>query len=161
MQTRQRVVGVVENMSWLELPDGTRQEIFGSGGGQAVADSLTQTIGASVPLLGQIPIGISVRRVSNAGAVAATATQVGTLGNFVNRCATQVDRHFDGLVPAGGEVGEIEAALVDRIAALIEEYRTHFDGHGVLAVNLDGVVWAVQAVLPTMRAARMPGLTLC
>ena len=41
---------------------------------------------------------------------------------------TQVDRHFDGLVPAGGEVGEIEAALVDRIAALIEEYRTHFDG---------------------------------
>ena len=53
---------------------------------------------------------------------------VGTLGNFVNRCATQVDRHFDGLVPAGGEVGEVEAALETRIAALIEEYRTHFDG---------------------------------
>src|SRR6476659_4991 len=32
LQTHQRLVGVVENMSWLELPDGSRQEIFGSGG---------------------------------------------------------------------------------------------------------------------------------
>ena len=30
LQTHQRIVGVIENMSWLELPDGTRQEIFGS-----------------------------------------------------------------------------------------------------------------------------------
>ena len=41
LQTRQRLVGVVENMSWMELPDGTRMEVFGSGGGQAVADSLS------------------------------------------------------------------------------------------------------------------------
>ena len=33
VQTHQRVVGVVENMSWLELPDGSRMEVFGSGGG--------------------------------------------------------------------------------------------------------------------------------
>src|SRR3954453_22844578 len=56
LQTHQRVVGVIENMSWLELPYGTRQEIFGSGGGQAVADSLTKSIGAPVELLGQIPL---------------------------------------------------------------------------------------------------------
>ena len=68
VQTRQRVVGVVENMSWLELPDGTRQEIFGSGGGQAVADSLTQTIGASVPLLGQIPLDTRLREGGDSGA---------------------------------------------------------------------------------------------
>src|SRR3954464_2114775 len=36
LQTRQRIVGVVENMAWLELPDGTRMELFGSGGGQIV-----------------------------------------------------------------------------------------------------------------------------
>ena len=42
LQTHQRIVGVIENMSWLELPDGSRQEIFGSGGGQTVADSLTR-----------------------------------------------------------------------------------------------------------------------
>ena len=33
LQTHQRVVGVIENMSWLELPDGSRMEIFGAGGG--------------------------------------------------------------------------------------------------------------------------------
>jgi len=61
IQTHQRVAGVIENMSWLELPDGSRQEIFGSGGGQAVADSLTRSIGAPVPLLGQIPLDTALR----------------------------------------------------------------------------------------------------
>ncbi len=61
LQTHQRLAGVIENMSWLELPDGTRQEIFGSGGGQAVADSLTRSIGAPVPLLGQIPLDTRLR----------------------------------------------------------------------------------------------------
>ncbi|WP_435202887.1 Mrp/NBP35 family ATP-binding protein [Janibacter sp. GS2] len=67
MQTHQRLVGVIENMSWLELPDGSRQELFGSGGGQAVADSLTRTVGADVPLLGQIPIDVSLREGSDHG----------------------------------------------------------------------------------------------
>ncbi|MGL5852115.1 MAG: P-loop NTPase, partial [Phycicoccus sp.] len=61
LQTHQRIAGVVENMSWLELPDGTRQEIFGSGGGAAVAQSLTRAIGAEVPLLGQIPLDTELR----------------------------------------------------------------------------------------------------
>jgi len=67
LQTHQRVVGVVENMSWLELPDGTRMEVFGSGGGQAVADSLTTAIGARVPLLGQIPLEPAVRETGDSG----------------------------------------------------------------------------------------------
>jgi ATP-binding protein involved in chromosome partitioning len=67
LQTHQRLVGVVENMSWLELPDGSRMEVFGAGGGQTVADSLTQTIGASVPLLGQIPLDTRVREAGDAG----------------------------------------------------------------------------------------------
>src|SRR4051812_36379637 len=56
LQTRQRLAGVVENMSWLELPDGTRMEVFGSGGGQAVAAWLSTALGARVPLLGQVPL---------------------------------------------------------------------------------------------------------
>jgi ATP-binding protein involved in chromosome partitioning len=67
LQTHQRLVGVVENMSWLELPDGSRMEVFGSGGGQTVADSLTKTVGASVPLLGQIPMDTRVREAGDAG----------------------------------------------------------------------------------------------
>ncbi len=67
LQTHQRLVGVVENMSWLEMPDGSRMEVFGAGGGQAVADSLTKTIGASVPLLGQVPLDTRVREAGDAG----------------------------------------------------------------------------------------------
>src|SRR6188472_967048 len=67
LQTRQRLIGVVENMSWLQMPDGSRQEIFGSGGGQAVADSLTRSVGAPVPLLGQIPIDTRLREGADQG----------------------------------------------------------------------------------------------
>ncbi len=67
LQTRQRVAGVIENMSWLELADGTRMDIFGSGGGQVVADRLTQSIGASVPLLGQVPLDPAIREGGDAG----------------------------------------------------------------------------------------------
>jgi ATP-binding protein involved in chromosome partitioning len=56
LQTRQRIVGVVENMSGLLLPDGTTMQLFGEGGGKRVAESLTKAVGADVPLLGQVPI---------------------------------------------------------------------------------------------------------
>ncbi|MBB5111409.1 Mrp/NBP35 family ATP-binding protein [Micromonospora chalcea] len=67
LQTHQRVVGVIENMSWLEMPDGSRMEVFGAGGGAAVAESLTRTIGAQVPVLGQIPLDTRVREGGDAG----------------------------------------------------------------------------------------------
>ncbi|MDQ3154857.1 MAG: Mrp/NBP35 family ATP-binding protein, partial [Actinomycetota bacterium] len=67
MQTHQRLVGVVENMSWMELPDGSRMDVFGSGGGQVVADSLTRTVGNDVPLLGQIPLDPRLRESGDAG----------------------------------------------------------------------------------------------
>ena len=67
LQTRQRLAGVVENMSWMELPDGTRMEVFGSGGGQTVADSLTRAVGAPVPLLGQVPLETRVRECGDSG----------------------------------------------------------------------------------------------
>src|SRR3954466_11550249 len=67
-QTHQQVVGVIENMSWLELPDGSRMEVFGSGGGQTVSDALTRTLGARVPLLGQIPLDTRLREAGDAGA---------------------------------------------------------------------------------------------
>ncbi len=67
MQTHQQIAGVIENMSWLDLPDGSRMDLFGSGGGQAVADSLTELTGTRVPLLGQIPIDQRVREGGDAG----------------------------------------------------------------------------------------------
>src|ERR687890_778948 len=67
-QTHQQVVGVIENMSWLDLPDGSRMEVFGSGGGEAVSDALTRTLGARVPLLGQIPLDTRLREAGDNGA---------------------------------------------------------------------------------------------
>lgn len=60
-QTRQRIGGVIENMSWMQMPDGSKNEIFGSGGGQLVADRLSQIAGTEVPLLGQIPLDPNLR----------------------------------------------------------------------------------------------------
>ncbi|KMS89036.1 sodium:proton antiporter [Streptomyces regensis] len=67
LQTRQRVAGVIENMSWFEAPDGSRMEIFGSGGGQTVADSLSKSVGSEVPLLGQVPLETKLREQGDAG----------------------------------------------------------------------------------------------
>ncbi len=67
LQTRQRLIGVVENMSWLEMPDGSRNHLFGSGGGQVVADALTRSLGSEVALLGQVPLDPRLRETSDAG----------------------------------------------------------------------------------------------
>ncbi len=67
LQTRQRLIGVVENMSWLEMPDGSRSYLFGSGGGQVVADALTRSLGSEVPLLGQVPLDPRLRETGDAG----------------------------------------------------------------------------------------------
>ncbi|MGO3326669.1 Mrp/NBP35 family ATP-binding protein [Gordonia sp. (in: high G+C Gram-positive bacteria)] len=67
LQTRQKILGVVENMSWMELPDGSRMEPFGSGGGQIVADRLTKAVGAPVELLGQVPLEQELREGGDAG----------------------------------------------------------------------------------------------
>jgi ATP-binding protein involved in chromosome partitioning len=67
-QLHQRVVGVIENMSYLPCPHcGERVEVFGSGGGEAVTKTLTQITGARVPLLGQVPIDVRLREAGDAG----------------------------------------------------------------------------------------------
>ncbi|MBZ5734192.1 Mrp/NBP35 family ATP-binding protein [Nocardioides sp. TRM66260-LWL] len=69
----QRVVGVVENMSYLPCPHCTpegrdhRLEVFGSGGGARVAQTLSERFGYDVPLLGQIPLDVSLREGGDAG----------------------------------------------------------------------------------------------
>jgi ATP-binding protein involved in chromosome partitioning len=68
MQTHQRIAGVIENMSYLPCPHcGEPVEVFGSGGGAAVADALTRITGTSVPLLGQVPIELRLREGGDSG----------------------------------------------------------------------------------------------
>ncbi len=55
------ILGVIENMSYLDLPDGTRMDIFGSGGGEQLAQA-TETL-----FLGQVPIDPNVRISGDSG----------------------------------------------------------------------------------------------
>lgn len=55
------ILGIVENMSYLDLPDGTRMDIFGSGGGQQLAES------SDAPFLGSIPMEPAVREGGDSG----------------------------------------------------------------------------------------------
>jgi ATP-binding protein involved in chromosome partitioning len=66
LQTHQQLVGVVENMAWLEH-HGERIEVFGAGGGAAVAAGLSRAIGSEVPLLGQIPLDMQMRQGGDRG----------------------------------------------------------------------------------------------
>jgi len=66
-QTKQRVAGVIENMGPMTLPDGSSFELFGSGGGQLVADRLTESLGSEVPLLGSVPLDMHLREAGDDG----------------------------------------------------------------------------------------------
>ncbi len=55
------ILGIVENMSYLELPDGTRVDVFGTGGGERMAEQ------TGVPFIGSIPMDPAVRQGGDAG----------------------------------------------------------------------------------------------
>lgn len=66
-QTGQQVTGVIENMSAMVLADGTIVDVFGSGGGLAVADALGQD-DQQVPLLASVPLSPTLRADADASA---------------------------------------------------------------------------------------------
>jgi ATP-binding protein involved in chromosome partitioning len=62
------LLGIIENMAYFVAPDtGARYDIFGSGGAARLADQI------GIPLLGQIPLGISVREGGDSGRPAVTS----------------------------------------------------------------------------------------
>jgi ATP-binding protein involved in chromosome partitioning len=69
----QKVIGVVENMSYLPCPHCAetgvdhRLDVFGTGGGSRVAKTLSQRFGYDVPLLGELPLDISLRAGGDVG----------------------------------------------------------------------------------------------
>ncbi|WSY43483.1 Mrp/NBP35 family ATP-binding protein [Embleya sp. NBC_00888] len=68
VETRQTIAGVIENMAGLPCPHcGEMVDVFGSGGGQRVADGLSAATGTKVPLLGSIPIDTRLREGGDTG----------------------------------------------------------------------------------------------
>lgn len=103
LQTRQQLVGVVENMSWLETPDGARVEVFGAGGGQAVADNLSRATGAPVRLLGQIPLDLELRAAGDAGTPVTLAAPDSPGARVLHEIASSLAHRSRGL--AGRSLG--------------------------------------------------------
>ena len=113
VQTKQKVVGVVENMSYLVQPDGSHLEIFGSGGGLAVSRSLSTALGYEVPLLARLPLDIALREGSDAGvpvtvaadgAPATDAPAAGALADVARRLG-RVRRGLSGMKLSISPVG--------------------------------------------------------
>ncbi|MFJ8963491.1 Mrp/NBP35 family ATP-binding protein [Lentzea sp. NPDC102401] len=97
LQTRQRVSGVIENMSWLEMPDGSRMDVFGTGGGAAVAESLTKAIGSDVPLLGQVPLDPRLRENGDSGTPIVQAVPDSAAAQVLTEIATKLSVRSRGL----------------------------------------------------------------
>ena len=80
-----QVRGVIENMSHFTGDDGQRYEIFGSGGGQELAERL------EVPLLGKVPLLADVREGSDTGKPVAALDPDGEAGRAFASLAEQID----------------------------------------------------------------------
>ena len=67
LQTEQKVIGVLENMAAMQLPDGSTLPLFGEGGGAVLTESLGRALGYEVPLLGSVPLEVALREGGDAG----------------------------------------------------------------------------------------------
>lgn len=67
-QMKQQIIGVIENMSAFPCPKcGEPIELFGTGGGEATAERLSQLVGAEIPVLGHIPFSQALRNGGDGG----------------------------------------------------------------------------------------------
>ncbi len=97
------VLGVVENMSWFIDSAGARHELFGKGGGQAVADF------AEAPLLGQVPLDPSVREWADKGTPVVQAAPQGEASKAFAAIAERVVELCDA-----AHQGEDAGPTIDR-----------------------------------------------
>ncbi len=80
-----KVKGVIENMSWFVGDDGKRYELFGAGGGDALAEVL------EAPLLGQVPLLSELREGGDAGRPIVLADPDGDAAQAFARIAERVE----------------------------------------------------------------------
>jgi ATP-binding protein involved in chromosome partitioning len=102
----QRVVGVIENMSYLVCPHcgpEHKLELFGSGGGARVAATLSKRFGYDVPVLGQVPIEESLREGGDAGKPVVDADPTSASAQVLTAVAATLDVRGRGL--AGRQLG--------------------------------------------------------
>lgn len=105
----QRVVGVIENMSYLPCPHCTtegkehRLEVFGTGGGERVASTLSTRFGYDVPVLGRIPLDVSLREGGDVGKPIVESDPTAPAARELTSIATTLSGRGRGL--AGMQLG--------------------------------------------------------
>jgi ATP-binding protein involved in chromosome partitioning len=102
----QRVVGVVENMSFLPCPHcgpEHRLEVFGAGGGARVAATLSGRFGYDVPVLGEIPLDLDLREGGDTGKPIVEAAPESPAARELTKVATTLSGRGRGL--AGMQLG--------------------------------------------------------
>jgi ATP-binding protein involved in chromosome partitioning len=110
----QKVIGVVENMSYLPCPHCAetgvdhRLDVFGTGGGARVAQTLSQRFGYDVPLLGALPLDVTLRAGGDVGRPivdtepdAAAATELTRIARTLSGRGRNLAGMQLGLTPAG------------------------------------------------------------
>ncbi|MBN9199489.1 MAG: Mrp/NBP35 family ATP-binding protein [Microbacterium ginsengisoli] len=104
-QTGQRVIGVIENMAPLRLPDGTVLDLFGSGGGQAAASALSQGDGDEVPLVASVPLSPALRTGGDTGSPVTLSAPADPAAAEILRLADTLARRPRGLAGRSLRVG--------------------------------------------------------
>jgi ATP-binding protein involved in chromosome partitioning len=103
-QTRSRVVGVVENMSSVPCPHcGEPLELFGSGGGELVSQTLTRELGNEVPLLARVPFDVRLREGGDEGRPLVLSEPDAPASIVISELATRLGTRARGL--AGMSLG--------------------------------------------------------
>ena len=101
--TEHSILGVIENMSYFVMPDGSHNEIFGEGGGEIVADRLSRITGSKVPLMGQVPLDPALREGGDGGEPIAISSPESETGAALNAIADQLTHRRTSL--AGKSLG--------------------------------------------------------
>jgi ATP-binding protein involved in chromosome partitioning len=99
------ILGIIENMSYLELPDGTRMDVFGSGGGEQLAQA-TKT-----PFLGKVPMDPEVRIGGDSGRPVLVSRPDCAAANSLREIAQQVAARIS--VAALGEGNALPINIVE------------------------------------------------
>jgi ATP-binding protein involved in chromosome partitioning len=98
VQTHQKIVGVIENMSGMPCPHCDEMvDVFGTGGGARVADGLTKTTGTEVPVLGAIPIDLRLREGGDEGKPVVLSDPDSPAGSALRAVAAKIGARQRGL----------------------------------------------------------------
>jgi len=99
----QRVIGVIENMSYLETTcphcgEVHEVDVFGTGGGETVARTLTARLGYEVPLLARVPLDLALRAGGDEGTPVVGSAVAGPAATVIERVARELAQQSRGLV---------------------------------------------------------------